>query len=78
MVHFSEWHYTFLYVVTSFLFMSITAGFFVSPACLELNRCTAADERLFSLATILWLVLTAVLISLGWHGRLPGCLRRRA
>jgi uncharacterized RDD family membrane protein YckC len=67
-----------MYVVTSFLLMSVVAGLSVSSACLELNRCTTSEEQAFSLMSILWLVLATVLMSLGWHGRLPGCRRRRA
>jgi hypothetical protein len=65
------------YNVVLLLLVSLLAAFSLSPACLDQDVCTNAELQYLNFITFAWLAVFAVLVSLGWKARLPGCRFRR-
>ena len=49
----------------------------LSPACVNYDRCTRAEEAIMSGSALTWVVICVVFIVLGWRGRLPGARKVR-
>jgi len=67
-----------LYDALLFILTTVVGALSVSRTCIELDICTSSEEITFSITGFTWLIGTAILIGLGWKGRLPGCRKRRA
>jgi uncharacterized RDD family membrane protein YckC len=73
---------TALYVIvfTGIFALAVEFGgdYLVSPACVNDDRCTRAEEAILGFTALGWLVAAVILIILGWRGHLPGARKARA
>jgi uncharacterized RDD family membrane protein YckC len=50
---------------------------FLSPACIDDDRCTKPEEAILGVLALTWIVASVVLIIFGWRGHLPGARKSR-
>ena len=62
----------FVYLLLMFVVDAVIAAGSLSPACIDSNFCSAGERIVGFAAGIMLLVLAALMIALGWQGRLFG------
>ena len=62
----------FVYLLLMFVVDAVVTAGSVSPACIDSNFCSAGERIVSFAAGIMLLVLAALMIALGWQGRLFG------
>jgi len=65
------------YTAVTIIIASVLGALFMSRECIALERCGRLEETGAIGVGVLFLVLEAAVVILGWSGRLPG-LRRRS
>jgi len=68
----------FLYGTVTVIANAILGSMAVSGACLRHDECTSFDTIITWLANIVFVVMLAGVIVLGWKGKLYGCRRKAA
>jgi uncharacterized RDD family membrane protein YckC len=62
-----------LYVVGTYLVLTIVAAGVVSAECVMEDRCTSAENQLFGVLGACWIATAIGCLVAGWRGRLWGC-----
>jgi len=57
--------------------LALVATMLISEDCYDQDRCSGLETIASSVVGGAWLILTGLLIVLGWTGRLPGCRPKR-
>ena len=60
------------YQAILFLLVSFSPGPLLSEDCLWNDVCSGADEFVYAIDTIVWILLGGAIVVQGWRGRLPG------
>ncbi|WP_420125932.1 RDD family protein [Longimicrobium sp.] len=61
-----------VYMVGTFLLVSVMAALLVSPECLDAGLCSGAENNALDVAFAVWALLWGTIAVLAWRGRLPG------
>jgi uncharacterized RDD family membrane protein YckC len=65
----------FLYMLLSFVTVSVLGAVMLSQECSTTNRCSPIENIIANVVGIIWLLCVGVAIVLGWRGLLFGCRR---
>lgn len=65
-----------VYILVSFVALSLLAYTVTSQACLESDRCSTIDNIMVFILNIFWLFTLGLTIVFGWRARLFGCRRK--
>ena len=66
---------TLLYLIVSFVVLSITVNIVVSVDCIENERCTDRETVVVLILGLIWLISVCIGFVLGWRGQLLGARR---
>jgi len=64
-----------LYVLLSFIVVSVLGAALLSLGCSTMNRCSALENLVANVIGIIWFLGAGAIIVLGWRGLLYGCRR---
>ena len=65
----------FLYVILSFIVVSVLGAVMLSLECSIKNRCSPLENIIVNFVSIVWFFCIGAIIVLGWRGLLYGCRR---